>query len=122
MLVEKTGLCGREDPALCAMLPLVNITFLKMTPVLKRLPTPGLGYVLINVLQVVAQFKSKSWLVGKYGESEDLLDKFYLILFLSNWFDNFTYFFSWCWTLVCDKLIPYQNGRIRNAKGDFICD
>ena len=43
MLVEKTGLCGREDSALSAVRPPVNTTFLKMALVLKRLPTPILN-------------------------------------------------------------------------------
>ena len=38
-LVEKTGLCGREDQALSAVRPPVNITFLEMAFLLKRLST-----------------------------------------------------------------------------------
>ena len=38
-LVKKTGLCGREDSALSAVRPSVDIRFLEMALVLKRLPT-----------------------------------------------------------------------------------
>ena len=39
---KKTGLCGCEDPALSAVRPPVNVTFLEMALVLKSLSTAGI--------------------------------------------------------------------------------
>ena len=47
LLVENAGLCGREDPALSAVRPPANITFLEMALLLKRLPAPGLGPLIV---------------------------------------------------------------------------
>ena len=52
-LVEKTGLCGREDPALSAVRPPVNITFLEMTLGLKRLPTPDIHFIPFLIIKWV---------------------------------------------------------------------
>ena len=50
--MEKTGLYGCEDPVLSAVRPPVDITFLEMILVLKRLPTPA-----INTPSQSCQFK-----------------------------------------------------------------
>ena len=47
-LVEKAGLCGGKDPALSAVRPPVNTTFLEMALALKRLPTPALMRILVT--------------------------------------------------------------------------
>ena len=53
LVKKKTGLCGREDAALSAVRPPVNITFLEMALVLKRLPTPDLERAhLLHVAQL----------------------------------------------------------------------